>query len=100
MTDLDFRGRPLAVFFGFTFCPDICPTTLNDLTTMMADLGPTADAFQVLFVSVDHERDTPEKLNDYMMAFDPRILALPPRRFSTVTRSRSPCRARLSGPGT
>lgn len=89
VTDLDFKGRALVVFFGFTFCPDICPTTLNDLTTMMADLGPTANAFQVLFVSVDHERDTPEKLKDYMTAFDPRILALSGTAAEIATAARS-----------
>lgn len=77
------------MFFGFTFCPDVCPTTLTDLTSMMTDLGPAGDPIQVLFISVDHERDTPEKLKDYMTAFDPRILALSGTAAEIATAARS-----------
>lgn len=76
VTDKDFAGRPLVVFFGFTFCPDVCPTTLTNLTGLMADAGPAAERIQILFVSVDHERDTPPVLKDYMTAFNSRFLAL------------------------
>lgn len=76
VTDRDFKGRPLVVFFGFTFCADVCPTTLSDLSAMMSELGLAGKAIQVLFISVDHERDTPEQLKQYMTAFDSRFLAL------------------------
>lgn len=66
VTDADFRGKPMAVFFGFTQCPDVCPTTLLDMTNWLAKLGPEAERLQVLFVSVDPERDTPEQLSLYL----------------------------------
>jgi protein SCO1/2 len=72
----DIKGQPLAVAFGFTHCPDVCPTTLLDWSNALADLGPEGDRMRVLFVSVDSERDTPEALKAYMSAFDPRITAL------------------------
>ena len=68
-------GKPYLVFFGFTHCPDICPTTLYELTDLMAELGPAADRFTPLFITVDPERDTQEVLAEYMTAFE-RILAL------------------------
>ena len=64
------------VFFGFTRCPDVCPTTLADLAIAMRQLGPEADRVQVLMVTVDPERDTPEVLAKYVPAFDPRFLGL------------------------
>ena len=70
------EGRPYLVFFGFTNCPEVCPTTLFELTGLMKDLGPAADKITPLFISVDPERDTPEMLRVYMNAFDPRITAL------------------------
>ncbi|WP_082505411.1 SCO family protein [Aureimonas sp. Leaf324] len=72
----DFRGKPVAVFFGFTNCPDICPTTLGELSVLLADLGPRSDDLQVVLVSGDPERDTPEVLNAYLQSFDPRIVGL------------------------
>jgi protein SCO1/2 len=72
----DLEGRPLAVAFGFTHCPDVCPTMLLDWSNTLADLGSAGDQLKVLFVSVDSERDTPERLNGYMSSFDPRITAL------------------------
>jgi protein SCO1/2 len=69
-------GRPYLVFFGFTHCPDICPTTLLELTDLMAELGPSADRLTPLFVTVDPERDTQELLAAYMTGFDSRIVAL------------------------
>nr|WP_237683929.1 SCO family protein [Pseudaminobacter soli] len=69
-------GKPYLVFFGFTHCPDICPTTLYELTNLMADLGPAADRLTPLFITVDPERDTQTVLAEYMTAFDGRILAL------------------------
>jgi protein SCO1/2 len=76
VSEQDFRGKPMAVFFGFTYCPDVCPTTLTDMTRMMEALGPDAERIQWLFVSVDTERDTPEAMARYLEAFDPRIVGL------------------------
>lgn len=75
-TQDDLRGRPSLVFFGFTFCPDVCPTTLTDMTGWLEELGADADRLSPLFVSVDPERDTPYELRRYLEAFDPRIRAL------------------------
>jgi len=72
----DFRGKAVVLFFGFTHCPDVCPTTLADLATVMKTLGPDAERVQVLFITVDPERDTPGELAQYVGAFDPRFLAL------------------------
>ncbi|AZN70032.1 SCO family protein [Georhizobium profundi] len=69
-------GRPYVVFFGFTHCPEICPTTLFELTDLMGELGPDADKLEVLFVTVDPERDTQDMLAGYMTSFDSRITAL------------------------
>lgn len=76
VTDKDVAGSPQAVFFGFTNCPDVCPTTLFGLTQLMEQLGSDADRLRVLFVTVDPERDTVEQLGTYMSSFDPRITAL------------------------
>lgn len=70
------RGKPYLAFFGFTHCPDICPTTLFELTDIMKELGATADQLNVALISVDPERDTQELLKLYMTSFDPRFLAL------------------------
>jgi protein SCO1 len=72
----DFRGKAVVLFFGFTHCPDVCPTTLADLAGVMKALGADADRVQVLFVTVDPERDTPQDLDQYVHAFDPRFIAL------------------------
>jgi protein SCO1/2 len=72
----DFRGKAVVVFFGFTRCPDVCPTTLADMAIAMKQLGPEADRVQVLMVTVDPERDTRELLAKYVPAFDPRFLGL------------------------
>jgi protein SCO1 len=76
LTAEEIGGRPLAVTFGFTHCPDVCPTTLLDWSNALASLGPDGDRIKVLFVSVDPERDTPAALKSYMASFDPRITAL------------------------
>ena len=75
-TDEDFAGKWLLVFFGFTNCPDICPTTLAEVATVMDDLGPQADRVQPLFISVDPERDTPIQLADFVPRFHPAIIGL------------------------
>jgi len=72
----DFRGKAVVLFFGFTHCPDICPTTLAETAAAVKKLGADADRVQVLFITVDPERDTPEALAKYVTAFDPRFLAL------------------------
>ncbi len=72
-TAKDLRGKPTAIFFGFTYCPEICPTTLVDIGAWLEALGPDADKLNVVFVSVDPERDTPEQLALYLSSFDRRI---------------------------
>jgi protein SCO1 len=76
VTDRDLRGKPFALFFGFTNCPDVCPTTLLELTNRMDDLGRDADKMRLVFVSVDPARDTPEFLKRYIANFDKRTLGL------------------------
>jgi protein SCO1 len=72
----DFRGRLVLLFFGYTHCPDVCPLTLADTAQALKALGPGAEQVQVLFVTVDPERDTAEVLARYVPAFDPRFLGL------------------------
>jgi len=72
----DFRGKVVVLFFGFTQCPDVCPTTLAEVARAMTALGADAERVQVLFVTLDPERDTPEILSRYVPAFDPRFLGL------------------------
>jgi len=76
VTDADFRGRPMLVFFGFTHCPEVCPTTLLETTNRLRALGAEAERLQVLFITVDPERDTPAQLALYLQSFDPRIVGL------------------------
>lgn len=72
----DFAGKAVVITFGFTHCPDVCPTILADLAQALKQLGPDAERVQVLFVTVDPERDTREALAKYVTAFDPRFLGL------------------------
>ena len=72
----DFRGKAVVIFFGFTHCPDICPTTLAETAAALKTLGADADRVQVLFVTIDPERDTAQALAKYVTAFDPRFLGL------------------------
>lgn len=74
----DLAGKPYAVFFGFTHCPEVCPTTLYEMSQSLEKLGPLADGFRVFFVTVDPERDTVSAMADYIGNFDPRIEALVP----------------------
>ena len=74
----DFKGKVVVMFFGYTQCPDVCPTTLTEMQQVMTLLGPQSDKVQVLFVTVDPERDTAEILKQYVPAFDPRFLGLRP----------------------
>jgi protein SCO1/2 len=72
----DFRGKAVVIFFGYTQCPDVCPTTLADLASAMQALGAESDRVQVLFVTIDPERDTPQVLASYVPNFDKRFLGL------------------------
>ncbi|MFC5520346.1 SCO family protein [Polaromonas jejuensis] len=74
----DFAGKVVVVFFGFTQCPDACPTSMAELAQVKQLLGPDGDKLQVIFITVDPERDTPELLKAYMANFDPTFLALRP----------------------
>ena len=73
ITDADIKGRPFLVFFGYTHCPDVCPTTLFDVSEVMRALGKDADRTGALFVTVDPERDTPAVIKDYLSSFDPHL---------------------------
>jgi protein SCO1/2 len=72
----DFRGKVVLVTFGYTHCPDVCPTTLHDYAVAMKKLGADAARVQMIFVSVDPKRDTPAVLKEYVHAFDPSFIAL------------------------
>ncbi|HEX2830334.1 MAG TPA: SCO family protein [Burkholderiales bacterium] len=72
----DFKGKVVVLFFGFTHCPDACPTTMAELAAVARELGSDADKFQVLFVTVDPERDTPDVLKQYVPAFYPTFLGM------------------------
>jgi protein SCO1/2 len=76
ITDQDMKGKPFLVFFGFTHCPDVCPTTLFDVSEVFRALGADAKDVRALFVTVDPERDTPAVLKDYLSSFDPRIVGV------------------------
>ena len=72
----DFKGKVVVVFFGFTQCPDVCPTSMSELAEAKRLLGPDGDRLQGIFISIDPERDTPEVMKQYMASFDPSFLAL------------------------
>ncbi len=76
VTEKDFAGATHLVFFGFTHCPDVCPTTLQQISDVLAALGPKGKAMKVAFVTVDPERDDPASLKTYLASFDPRITGL------------------------
>jgi protein SCO1/2 len=76
VTDADFRGKFMLIYFGFTFCPDVCPTELQVISGALQKLGPKADKVQPIFVTVDPERDTTEVLAKYVKQFDPRLIGL------------------------
>jgi len=76
LTDQDLKGKPFLVFFGFTHCPDVCPTSLFEVSEVLRALGKDADKTQALFVTVDPERDTPQVMKDYLQSFDPHLWGL------------------------
>jgi cytochrome oxidase Cu insertion factor (SCO1/SenC/PrrC family) len=75
-TDANFRGKMMLVYFGFTYCPDVCPTDLQQMGLAVDQLGPAGEMVQPIFITVDPERDTPEHLKDYMPLFHPRFVGL------------------------
>lgn len=85
----DFKGKAVVVFFGFTQCPDVCPTSLSEMAEAKRLLGPDGDRLQGLFISIDPERDTPEVMKSYVTNFDPSFLALyaPVGELEAVTKS-------------
>jgi protein SCO1/2 len=76
VTDQSYRGKWLFIYFGYTFCPDACPTALNNISVALEKLGSEADKIQPLFITVDPKRDTVEVMTDYLKSFDPRIVGL------------------------
>ena len=76
VTDRDFRGKFMLVYFGYTYCPDVCPTTLNEVANALDHLGASANRLQPIFITVDPERDTPAVMKQYTAAFTPRLLGL------------------------
>jgi protein SCO1/2 len=76
VTEQDMKGRPFLIFFGFTHCPDVCPTTLFDISEIFRALGPDAGRANALFITVDPERDTPEAMKNYLSSFDPHLRGL------------------------
>jgi protein SCO1/2 len=76
VTEADFKGAPSLVFFGFTHCPDACPTTLMELSDVLKKLGGDAGKVHVVFITVDPERDNPGALKDYLSSFDPQVVGL------------------------
>ena len=89
VSDQDLKGHPFLVFFGFPHCPDVCPTTLFDVSEMLRALGPDADRTRALFITVDPERDTPAVMKDYLSSFDPHLSGLTgdPAAIATVAKA-------------
>jgi protein SCO1 len=86
VTDQTYRGKWLLVYFGYTFCPNTCPMTLNEIASALEKLGPDAAKLQPLFITVDPQRGTPEVMGEYTQSFDPRIVGLTgnPHQIATV----------------
>lgn len=76
VTERDFQGRFMLIYFGYSFCPDVCPTTLATIVQALARLGPEGDAIQPIFITVDPARDTPAVLGRYVATFSPRLIGL------------------------
>jgi protein SCO1/2 len=76
VTDQNFRGKFMLVYFGYTFCPDVCPTTLNEIAEAMDKLGAAAARVQPIFITVDPKRDTPDVMKQYTASFSPKLLGL------------------------
>ncbi|HLY89548.1 MAG TPA: SCO family protein [Acetobacteraceae bacterium] len=76
VSDRDFRGKYMLVYFGYTFCPDVCPTTLNEVADALDHLGTKANDLQPIFITVDPKRDTPAVVKQYTAAFSPKLIGL------------------------
>jgi cytochrome oxidase Cu insertion factor (SCO1/SenC/PrrC family) len=89
VSDTDFRGKFLLVMFGFTYCPDICPSELQLISATLDRIGASAERIVPLFITVDPERDTPSQLAGYLKSFDPRLIGLTgsPSEIETATRA-------------
>jgi protein SCO1/2 len=89
VTDKTFAGKPMLVYFGFTNCPDVCPSGLQVISAALDKLGPKADGITPLFITVDPERDTPQVIGDYVKSFNPRIVGLSgsPEDVAAVTKA-------------
>jgi protein SCO1/2 len=89
VTDKDFRGKWMLVYFGYTYCPDVCPTTLHDIAAALDKLGPLARRVDPVFITVDPRRDTAAVVGKYVKSFDPRIVGLSgtPAEIAAVTRA-------------
>jgi protein SCO1 len=89
LSDQNLKGHPFLVFFGFTHCPDVCPTTLFEVSEILRALGPAADRTRALFITVDPERDTPAVMKDYLSSFDPHLSGLTgdPAEIATVAKA-------------
>ncbi|MDE2334231.1 MAG: SCO family protein [Rhodospirillales bacterium] len=87
-TERDLLGKPAMIYFGYTFCPEVCPTTLTHMSAWLRALGPAAADLQTVFVTIDPERDTAAKLKEYLSGFDPRIIGLTgtPAQIATIAR--------------
>jgi protein SCO1/2 len=86
VTDKEMHGRPTLIFFGFTHCPDVCPTSLFEISEVLRAMGPDADRVNAYFISVDPERDTADAMKDYLSSFDPHLKGLtgPPEDLAKV----------------
>jgi len=86
VTDKEMHGRPTLIFFGFTHCPDVCPTSLFEISEVLRAMGQDADRVNAYFISVDPERDTTEAMKDYLSSFDPHLKGLtgPPEDLAKV----------------
>jgi len=86
VTDKDMQGRPTLIFFGFTHCPDVCPTSLFEISEVLRAMGPDADRVNAYFISVDPERDTADAMKEYLSSFDPHLKGLsgPPQDLAKV----------------
>ncbi|MFN7122231.1 MAG: SCO family protein [Hydrogenophaga sp.] len=96
----DFKGKAVVLFFGFTQCPDVCPTTMTELAEAKRLLGADGERLQGLFVSIDPERDTPEIMKQYMASFDPSFLALyaAPDQLAALAKSYKMYYKKVDGP--
>ena len=101
VTDADFHGRFMMIFFGYTSCPDLCPTALSEISEALDSLGDIADRVVPVFVTIDPQRDTPENLKDYVGNFHPRLVGLTgtPQQIAAVAKAYGVFYVKLEGDG-